>query len=257
MAGAEVVLQQRCAECHDEAAKKGGLDLEAALRAEPAARLTAIARVRDRVRASEMPPSDAEPMQLAERMALLRACDEVLAAEVPRLRPSPGRVTVRRLSRSQWEHCVLDLFGVSTARTSAFPADDLAYGFDTIGDALSFSTLHLEAYLAAAEDVAAQVFDGDDGAPLRRVIEAESMELVRGPGFGADGDVASLYTNATIGASFDLPRGGTVRLSVSAGATSAGDAAARMVVALDGRELATIEVLPIRPPAPSQKNSPP
>ena len=243
MAGAEVVLQQRCAECHDDAAKKGGLDLEAALRAEPAARLTAIARVRDRVRASEMPPSDAEPMQLAERMALLRACDEVLAAEVPRLRPSPGRVTVRRLSRSQWEHCVLDLFGVSTARTSAFPADDLAYGFDTIGDALSFSTLHLEAYLAAAEDVAAQVFDGDDGAPVRRLIEAESMELVRGHGLGADGDVAVLISNATLGAEFDLSRGGTVRISVLCGASRAGDEPARMVVAVDGRELASIEVL--------------
>lgn len=240
--GADAVMQQRCAECHDAAAKKGGLDLDAALRAEPLARLTAISRIRDRVRSSEMPPSDAEPMQPAERAALLRACDEALAAEVPRLVVGPGRVTVRRLSRSQWEHCALDLSGASTARTSAFPADDLAYGFDTIGDALSFSTLHLEAYLAAAEDVAAQVFDGDDGAPARRVIEAESMELVRGPGFGADGDVASLYTNATIRASFSLPRGGTVRLSVLCGATSAGEDPARMLVLLDGRELAALDV---------------
>ena len=107
-----------------------------------------------------------------------------LARGVPLLKPGPGRVTVRRLSRTHWDRCVEDLFGIASMRADAFPADDLGYGFDSIGDAMSFSTLHLEAYLAAAEDVAAQVFVDDEGATPIRTIEGEAMDPVRRPGFG-------------------------------------------------------------------------
>ncbi|MEY4831028.1 MAG: hypothetical protein RLZZ562_2824, partial [Planctomycetota bacterium] len=212
-----VVVEQRCAECHDESAHKGGLDIAHALRADPSVRLSAISKIRDRVRAFEMPPSDADPMTEGERSALLLACDATLAREVPQLKPSPGRVTVRRLSRTHWDRCIEDLFGVASKQSNAFPADDLGYGFDSIGDAMSFSTLHLEAYLAAAEDVAAQVFVDEDGATPIRTIEGEAMDLVHGPGFGSDSDVAVLYANATIGAAFDAVRDGTFRISVHAG----------------------------------------
>ena len=246
-----VVVEQRCAECHDESAHKGGLDIARAFAADPAARLSAISKIRDRVRAVEMPPSDADPMTEGERRALLLACDATLAREVPLLKPGPGRVTVRRLSRTHWDRCVEDLFGIASMRADAFPADDLGYGFDSIGDAMSFSTLHLEAYLAAAEDVAAQVFVDDDGATPIRTIEGEAMDLVRGPGFGSDSDVAVLYANATIGAGFLAAREGTFRISVHAGATQAGDAPSRMMVALDGRELAQIDVTQRAPKAES------
>ena len=75
-------------------------------------------------------------------------------------------MTVRRLSRTQWENVMRDLFGVRVATTS-FPADDLGYGFDSIGDAMTFSTLHLENHLAAARVVAERVFPAPDPGPRR------------------------------------------------------------------------------------------
>ncbi|MFY9341376.1 MAG: DUF1592 domain-containing protein, partial [Planctomycetota bacterium] len=165
-----------------------------------------------------------------------------LAAEVGKLPPDPGRVTVRRLSRSQWANCVRDLFGVEVS-TAGFPADDLGLGFDTIGDALTFSTLHLEQYLAAAGAVATAVAEVEDRSPPRvQRHEAESMRLADGPGVGQDGDAANLYTRATIEQEVRLPRDGIYRLRVVAGADQAGDEPAQMVLRLDGRDLDTFEV---------------
>lgn len=237
------VLDRVCAECHDASSHKGGFDLDAARAGEPVAFLTALSRARDQVHGSVMPPKDEDPLPDAVRRRFLDDCAAVLRDEVPRLPIRPLRVTIRRLSRAEWEFAVLDLFGSRSEAAADFPADDLGYGFDHIGDALSFSTLHFEKYLAAAREVAASVYDDEDSSrPPRQRFEAEAMELVAGPGFANDGDVAGLYTNATLAVDFDCRRDGTHRLAVSAGATAAGDEPARMVVRLDGRELAAIEV---------------
>lgn len=236
-------FEQRCLECHDGAAKKGGLDLESLASGPKVEWLAALSRARDQVRAGVMPPEDAEPLTERERRELLAGTAAILAHEVPQLPLAAGRVTVRRLSRAEWEYAVFDLFGVGTERTRDFPQDDLGYGFDNIGDALSFSTLHLESYLAAASDVASQVFHGEDSnAPARRQIEAEGMTALDGGQFGADGDVANLFTNATIAGDVDLPRDGNYRIGVLAGSMPAGDEAARMTVSIDGRELCAIDV---------------
>lgn len=240
-------LSAHCVACHGGDAVKGGLDL-----LQPPAsevdRLWRLQRLRLRVAAAEMPPPDQPAPAAAERAAFTAAVAAELAAAVPRLPPDPGRVTVRRLSRTQWANCVRDLCGVA-ADTSQFPADDLGYGFDTVGEALSFSTLHLEKYLAAAAAVATQVFPDEDPArPTARRFEAEAMKLVAGPGANQDGEVAVLYTNAALEQAVELPRSGSYRVRVLAHSTPAGDAAARLVVRLDGRELQAFDV-PSRTPA--------
>jgi hypothetical protein len=235
------LVRGHCVECHGGDATKAGLDLTRD-EPDPVARLWRWRHVRDRVAAGEMPPADAEPLPPGGRAQLASYVDALLQREVPRLPIDPGRVTVRRLSRTQWEHTVRDLFGVEVS-TAAFPADDLGYGFDTIGDALSFSTLHLEAYLAAAREVAALVFDGEDPErPTVRRLEAEAMQLVAGPGAGMSGEVANLYTRATIEQGLRLPRDGVYLLRVLAGADQAGDEAAKMLLQVDERDLGTIEV---------------
>jgi mono/diheme cytochrome c family protein len=240
-AGMTAFVRAHCIECHGVDATKGELDLTQDA-ADPVARAWRWSRLRDRVLAGEMPPADAESPTPAARQAFVASVASVLRGTVPRLPPDPGRVTVRRLSRTQWEHTVRDLFGASVT-TTGFPADDLGYGFDTIGDALTFSTLHLETYLAAAREVAAAVFDGEDPArPTIRRFEAELMQLVAGPGAGMTGEVANLYTRATVEQAVRLPRDGVYVLRVLAGADQAGDEPAKMVLRLDGPELTTIEV---------------
>ncbi|MCA8966598.1 MAG: DUF1587 domain-containing protein, partial [Planctomycetes bacterium] len=153
-------LERHCVECHDDDVAKGDLNL----RAEPAdvvARLSRWSRLRERIVAGEMPPADKDRPEVDERRSFVAWIDRTLRDEVPRLPVDPGRVTVRRLTRAQWQNTVHDLFGV-THDASGFPADDLGYGFDTVGDALTFSTLHLEKYLAAAGEVARAAVDDTD-----------------------------------------------------------------------------------------------
>ncbi len=239
----DAFVAAHCVACHGGDTTKGKLDLTQPA-ADPVQSLWRWSRMRERVRAGEMPPSDdEEPAPVAaDRVAFVASIDARLRREVPRLRPDSGRVTVRRLSRTQWQNAVHDLFGVEVS-TAAFPTDDLGYGFDTIGDALTFSTLHLEKYLAAAHDVANAVLPGEDPAhPTVRRFEAETMALVDGPGVGQESDLANLYTQATIEQTVRLPRDGVYRVRILAGADQAGDEPAKMVLRLDDRDLDTFEV---------------
>ena len=242
----DTFVTTHCFECHGGDTTKGRLDLTQPER-DPTARLWRWSRMRDRLRAGERPPPDAESPPADERARAVAFVDAQLATEVPRLPPDPGRVTVRRLSRTQWSNVVRDLFAVEVD-TQAFPVDDLGYGFDTVGDALTFSTLHLEKYMAAARDTALFALDGEDGKrPTVRRLEAEAMQLVEGPGAGMDGEIANLYTRATIEQTVRLPRDGVYRLVLLAGADQAGDEPAKMVLRLDGRDLDTFEVETKRP----------
>ena len=54
-----------------------------------------------------------------------------------------GRVTLRRLNRVEYNNTIRDLVGVDFKPAADFPADDVGYGFDNIGDVLSMSPLLL------------------------------------------------------------------------------------------------------------------
>ncbi len=229
-----------CIDCHGGDVVKGGLDLDA-VPADDVERLWRASRLRQRVLAGEMPPADAERPAAAEVRAFVAAVDAQLRTEVPLLPRTAGRVTVRRLSRSQWQNSVRDLLGVSID-VGHFPADDLGYGFDTIGDALSLSTLHLEHYLAAAGRVAALAIDDTDPArPAVRRIEAEAMTVARGQEVSRGGGL-TLITTGRLEHAVQVPRDGDYRLRVLAGADQAGTEPARMRVLLGDRALATFDV---------------
>ena len=69
------------------------------------------------------------------------------------MKPDPGRVTSRRLNRSEYNNTVRDLLGVDINPAKDFPQDDSGYGFDNIGDVLSLSPVLMEQYLSAAEKI--------------------------------------------------------------------------------------------------------
>jgi len=239
-AGVEALVQEHCFSCHGEDKVSGGLDLTAPATGD-VARLWRWSRIRERVRSYEMPPAHVSEITPAQRRQIAGYVDQLLAREVPKLGEDAGAVTVRRLSRYQWRNTVRDLLGVDVD-VSVFPADDLGYGFDTIGDALTFSTLHLEKYLVAASSVAAEVFHGEvPGRPARRVFAGGAMRLRRDRG-ATMGTAAHMYTNATIAQRFELPRDGVYRLLITARGQQAGDQPARMRPAIDGDRLEVIDV---------------
>ncbi len=70
-------------------------------------------------------------------------------------KPDPGRVAVRRLNRSEYNHTVRDLLHVDLQSANDFPVDDPGYGFDNNGDVLSISSVLMEKIRAGGREALA------------------------------------------------------------------------------------------------------
>ncbi len=138
----------------------------------------------------------------------------------------PGRVTIRRLNRAEYNNTIRDLFGVDFHPASTFPADDTGYGFDNIGDVLTLPPVLLERYLEAAEQVA------------RRTIVAPDEDFVT----EKKQDGGTLGSTTEISKEFDFPDEGYYLLRVRTYADQAGPDLAKMSLRLDGLEIGQYEV---------------
>jgi mono/diheme cytochrome c family protein len=151
---AAAFVDQHCAACHGRESPEGDVALvfpenHTTLRRDRRVWETAVRRTVS----GEMPPADHPRPPSTETEAFAAAVGGLLA-EADRLAPpDPGRVTMRRLNRQEYRNTVRDLLGVDFDPTDDFPGDEIAYGFDTVGDALSLPPLLLERYLDAAEAV--------------------------------------------------------------------------------------------------------
>jgi mono/diheme cytochrome c family protein len=149
------VLAKYCGSCHGSTKPKGGLNL--AQFADEAKALQAVPvweKVADNLRSGDMPPPGRPRPSAAELDTLNAWLDgSVFKVDCSPGKRDPGRVTVRRLNRAEYNNTIRDLIGVSFRPADDFPADDVGYGFDHIGDVLSISPLLLEKYLAAAEKI--------------------------------------------------------------------------------------------------------
>ena len=65
----------------------------------------------------------------------------------------PGRVTLHRLNRAEYNNTVRDLLGTSLKPADEFPIDDRGSGFDNMADVLTLSPLHLSVYHSAARQL--------------------------------------------------------------------------------------------------------
>src|SRR5207248_9958495 len=75
---------------------------------------------------------------------------------------NPGRVTLHRLNRAEYNNTIRDLVGVSFQPADDLPSDDVGYGFDNIGDVLSLPPILLEKYLRAADKIVTTAFKSRD-----------------------------------------------------------------------------------------------
>jgi hypothetical protein len=151
------LLRRFCYDCHGEAKQRAGLSLQAFLDADAARKNRKVwESVLRLVREREMPPEGRPQPSDAERESITRWIESDLFP-VDCSRPDPGRVTLRRLNRVEYNNTIRDLAGVDVKPADSFPADDAGYGFDNIGDVLSVSPLLLEKYLAAAEQMVERV----------------------------------------------------------------------------------------------------
>ena len=143
-----------CGECHTGADAERGFTIEA-LFTHPDLDREGIDLALQRLRSRTMPPPDATPtLTDAARRALLLA----FAARVP-CETGARITTMRRLTRTQYEHTVRDLVGIAWSGQDRLPDDASAHGFDTIGDVASVTPMQFETYFVAAGEIAAAVLD--------------------------------------------------------------------------------------------------
>src|SRR6185295_8585712 len=100
-------------------------------------------------RSHVMPPPE-EPQLTATEQVALEQWITTSGFGLNPAQPDPGRVTVRRLNRTEYRNTLRDLIGVDFNAEAILPTDDVGYGFDNIGDVLSLSPIRLEKFIEAA-----------------------------------------------------------------------------------------------------------
>ncbi len=133
-------------------------------------------QILDAVQKGDMPPDDKPQPAEAERAAFLASARAVFANYDRSAKPDPGRVTLRRLNRSEYNNTVRDLIGIDLQPAADFPTDDVGYGFDNIGDVLSLSPVLMERYLDAAQAIAEQAIPLTPGKPIVRTMYSKYCE---------------------------------------------------------------------------------
>lgn len=140
-------LDQYCSQCHT-AGSETGFDLASIDgnfdRDDTHRRWTAI---HDQLASGQMPPADADQPSLESRHQIATELANRLTVADRRR----GHVSVRRLSRYEYEKSVRDLFEIYVDVKEILPPDTSIDGFDNVGDALAVSPEAALAYLTAAD----------------------------------------------------------------------------------------------------------
>src|SRR3954452_25136297 len=142
------ILQKYCYDCHGDGAKKGRIAFDA-LESDSAILDPGLwFRALKNVRAGLMPPPGEERPSAAEQRKLEQWI-KLGAFGLDPKNPDPGRVSIRRLNRTEYRNSIRDLLGVDFDANLALPPDDVGYGFDNIGDVLSMSPMRMEKFIEA------------------------------------------------------------------------------------------------------------
>lgn len=155
-------LEMHCHSCHGGDEPEGGLALDGYI---DSSRIQTDFEVWEKVlravRDRQMPPADMPQPSEPALQSVIAGLEAELATFDCRGVRHPGRVTIRRLNRAEYDNTVRDLTGLDLHLAEDFPSDDVGAGFDNIGDVLSIPPILMEKYLTAAETIAEAVFEND------------------------------------------------------------------------------------------------
>jgi len=231
-------LKQYCWDCHGDGSKKGDINFDSCTNIQV---LLADRRLWERVlhnvQSGDMPPKKrkSQPSE-PERTNLVAWLDRTLFPVDP-ANPDPGRVTIRRLNRTEYNNTVRDLVGVDFEPAADFPQDDVGYGFDNIGDVLSMPPILVERYLKAAEAILDEaIVSGPIPARPKRFNPSQIA------GHGGSDTLATMGSNGEMTVDFDARVPSEYLVRVQAYGDQAGPDKVKMALRVDGRELEQYEV---------------
>ncbi len=189
------ILESKCLTCHSGPEAEGEFDLAPAATAErPIDHAQVWDRVAARVRLGEMPPAGSPGLSDPQKAAVQRwfdsrpgrdLCEQLATDETKSW--YRGRVMSRRITNAEYDGMIAALFGTDLAPARHFPTDGAGgEGFDTAGDTLFTSPIHLERYLAVADAVVDTVLT--DAPPLVESPLRVGWERWIGAGFTPTAD---------------------------------------------------------------------
>ena len=231
-------VEKFCSDCHNADDAQGGLDFSKYAASSSEDIIKGKARehwqtVLAMLETGAMPPVDVDQPPKEQREKLTVWLEDALFNLDCELIGDPGRVTVRRLNRAEYNNTVRDLLGVDFRPADNFPSDDVGYGFDNIGDVLSLSPLLLEKYLDAAESVAL------DAVPVysekERTRRFAGNDLKNKSRYNLGGEFWSMPWSGELFFSFDAKVDGDYEVAIRAREDPAGDESAKMDLRLDGK----------------------
>ncbi|GIW99163.1 MAG: hypothetical protein KatS3mg111_2496 [Pirellulaceae bacterium] len=159
----DALLSVYCYDCHTGDGAEGGVQLDFLQRTD--VDLSNHVEVMEKairvLRERQMPPADMDQPDDRERVALLTWIEQRLHSFDCGAVQSPGRVTLRRLNRAEYNNTVRDLTGLDLQLANDFPSDDVGHGFDNIGDVLTIPPILMEKYVDAAMKIAEKVVADD------------------------------------------------------------------------------------------------
>ncbi len=236
-------LKKNCAACHNPEEKMGDLVLDQFQTAESVVtQRQAWQKILEMLQTEEMPP-EGEPQPTPEqRTAIVKWIEQELANFDCTKIHDPGRVTIRRLNRVEYNNTIRDLMGVDFQPAADFPSDDVGYGFDNIGDVLSMSPLLMEKYLSAAEKIVESAIWAEDPyrAPLKNFPAGEMQQTGGGAAHGPK--LRALASTGEVFTEHEFPVEGDYLLLCEAYGQQAGPDPAKMEFRLDGKLLKEVNV---------------
>lgn len=153
----------------------------------------------------------------------------------------PGRITLHRLNRVEYNNTVRDLLWTEQTPADDFAADDVSLGFDNIADVLTLSPLQAELYERAAESLIDEAMAIAVLEPTVTKREAEGMEVMATIG-GANGEFWNLWSNGQITTNVQVETAGDYLFEVRAYGQQAGPDLPHMVLSMDGAMVAEFDV---------------
>ncbi len=244
-------LNKYCNDCHNADKASGGLILDG-YQSEAHARKNRKdwGAVQHAIAAGDMPPPKRKTQPTKdEKEFVINWIETALTKVECGLSRDPGRVTLRRLNRAEYNNTVRDLCGVTVRPADDFPADDVGYGFDNIGDVLSFQPILLEKYMTAAERVLEAALSGP--APIKSSKQSfgpQPIQVIPREAKKRDGNVAGrpkiVFT--TEGSAFlerfNFPAAGEYAIRFKATGTAVAGEGPKVVFRVDGKDVHTATV---------------
>jgi hypothetical protein len=212
----EPILDSYCYDCHGFGTSKGGVTLDE-FTADSIGNHEIWVRLLRNTRTHIMPPVEEAFLPTDEERERLADWIKSGPFGIDPQNPDPGKVTVQRLNRIEYQNTIRELIGFEFDTADAFPADDSGEGFDNIGDILTLSPMMLEKYLDAASHIITEAVPTQARIlPERLLADEELVNLFSPPTIEDDEDndtlQLSFYSPSTRSAKYEIKRSGRYQI---------------------------------------------